>query len=1014
MSEEATKEQLVGQIRFALKSMGEKNEHHRFEDLCRAFARERIAPNILPAVRVASGGDQGRDFETFRSHLREQLGFHGAFAGALPKGALAFTCTLQEDGLPTKIRGDLEKIFSDGTEVVGVYAFLGAALPVAKRHELQKETREKRGVELEILDGVALAEAIADRELFWIAEEFLSIPAAFRPPAPESGEDDGLPEWYRESRERWRGRDGEPLVFGEASSVIEGLRHATFNPEARSDLPFWLALLEPLTEEGAASPDTVQRARYEVSVARLRGLGDMRPADGSAAAFLEQAIGGEDPAELDDAATLLSYAGTASLQGHSDLDPAAVSELGSRLRERLAELLAASPPPTARARLLETQGHICLMPDPMDVEMAEPAEPGPDVIEEIDRARSEGVPDEQVAAMPSADIDTAMAAWRELAGLLEETPLFPVERWANMLEFLAPRLVDEPGWEEIREAVDAAIERLYGGAAAAERARDRGLRLRKAGRQREAIEEFHKAKIRWWNGDSLRGALLSMLMIAETYKELRLPLAGKQYALAVAGTANTTGGDDVRDLLAHALIVASELDYAAGAWASAVELAHLGLIGHAVLLDPEEDSWAERDFKNSLMTIGLSLRLARQMVPEAVGLVEEVARRHDMLDDLNKLDAELETWEPQRWAEIADEQLLGRPFSDLGPERRIGFAALGLRWTFKSENQFRSLRACERIAAAAQLLAVELAAEDLCLIPADLEVVVSIAEGALPREPTMELLADGTRRWSVELSPVDPSASPEQVEHIFTELLATLTLILTEVSLLPGFFAAVERAFENGLSHKLAIGRPFDDMAEVVPEKHFDANARRAEAPLPDGAPTPSPHAELGWQDGPGPTYDRDEAEKMIARRYERIPQLIARTLERARGEPAFRELVEELRSQGWRDWHILQALVNLSINHRLRAEGLNTHEAVSAKDPRIAEISSNPEAEGESLPDPAAITVEELDLSRRIGNMMVVKNWDLDPRAGFGAVDPYSRFLAERYAYWSDDVPHEDPFPDP
>jgi len=105
---------------------------------------------------------------------------------------------------------------------------------------------------------------------------------------------------------------------------------------------------------------------------------------------------------------------------------------------------------------------------------------------------------------------------------------------------------------------------------------------------------------------------------------------------------------------------------------------------------------------------------------------------------------------------------------------------------------------------------------------------------------------------------------------------------------------------------------------------------------------------------------------------------------------------------------------VNLSINHRLRAEGLNTHEAVSAKDPRIAEISSNPEAEGESLPDPAAITVEELDLSRRIGNMMVVKNWDLDPRAGFGAVDPYSRFLAERYAYWSDDVPHEDPFPDP
>lgn len=72
MSEEVTKEQLVGQIRFALQSMGEKNEYHRFEDLCRSFARERIAPNILPAVRVASGGDQGRDFETFRSHLLDR------------------------------------------------------------------------------------------------------------------------------------------------------------------------------------------------------------------------------------------------------------------------------------------------------------------------------------------------------------------------------------------------------------------------------------------------------------------------------------------------------------------------------------------------------------------------------------------------------------------------------------------------------------------------------------------------------------------------------------------------------------------------------------------------------------------------------------------------------------------------------------------------------------------------------------------------------------------------------
>jgi hypothetical protein len=265
----------------------------------------------------------------------------------------------------------------------------------------------------------------------------------------------------------------------------------------------------------------------------------------------------------------------------------------------------------------------------------------------------------------------------------------------------------------------------------------------------------------------------------------------------------------------------------------------------------------------------------------------------------------------------------------------------------------------------------------------------------------------------VELSPADPEAGPEQVERLLTELLATLTAILMEVSLLPSeqYLAMMGRAFEGGLSHKLGIGRPFDDMAEIVSEEKFNLEARAAEPPLREGSPAPVAHEELDWQNGPGPTYTRDEAEEMLTNRYERLPEMIARTLARANEEPVFLDVVAELREHDWLDWHILNALANISVNHRIAAAGPNNREAISSKDPRLQEISTASEVDGDPLPDPAELSAADLDLARRMGNLSVLSNWNLEARAGFGELDPYDRFLAERYAYWTDDVPHEDPF---
>jgi hypothetical protein len=104
----------------------------------------------------------------------------------------------------------------------------------------------------EILDGEAIAELLADPELFWIAEEYLHLPAELQPPAP-SGES-ALPDWYTGLREDWQTRDGAPASLGDLLALARGLRHATFHREARGDLPGWLSLVERLLHRAPTRP----------------------------------------------------------------------------------------------------------------------------------------------------------------------------------------------------------------------------------------------------------------------------------------------------------------------------------------------------------------------------------------------------------------------------------------------------------------------------------------------------------------------------------------------------------------------------------------------------------------------------------------------------------------------------------------------------------------------------------------------------------------------------------------
>ena len=165
-------EQAKAEIRFALNQLAARNGQHEFETLSRMLARATVTRNVLPATGpVGAGGDQGRDFETYLTEMAGQTQRLGRDLGMRDSDSVGFTCTLQREDIGSKIRKDVDKILADGTAVRFVLAYCEVNIPVARRHDLQAQVREKHGVHLEIFDGNGIAELLAHHATFWIAED---------------------------------------------------------------------------------------------------------------------------------------------------------------------------------------------------------------------------------------------------------------------------------------------------------------------------------------------------------------------------------------------------------------------------------------------------------------------------------------------------------------------------------------------------------------------------------------------------------------------------------------------------------------------------------------------------------------------------------------------------------------------------------------------------------------------------------------------------------------------------
>ena len=1005
--------EVATQIRFALSQLPAQNAHHTFEQLCRHLTAQFICSNVLPATGpVSAGGDQGRDFETFRSYLRDELGPTGAFLGLVSEETIAFVCTTQSENLAGKLRSDIEKVCSSGHPVHEICAFTLASVPVGARHALETETQETHNVRLELHDAESIADLLARPAGFWIAEHFLSLPAEIRPdPSPD---DEDLPDDYVARRDRWR--EERPLypTLGTFVDLRTGLRESMYREAARNDLPFWFGLMRELLAHSGSPTYIQQRARYELAVVTLLGTGDLRPVDDVVRVYLDESLQECEPAYLEDAGKLLLYAKGAARLGvtklHAEELEHWIVELAKHIEERISD-----ETPHRRASLLYSLGflgiHEALRDEQLpDAPVCDAGSAGIDSIAPPWASLESTLPEDYVFR----DASRTLSAWTELVENLDETPLFPLEALAELLQLLLPLWSTQPEWRRLVDLVDDEIGSREGRSAVAERARVRSVALMNEGRNLEALEEVHRARVDWWSGDTVRGSVLASLVIARLYQRLRLYTAAKAYALAAATIAVTNGDEDLVDRAAPGLLMAALSDFLSGAWYGAAKLYGLGLSAQYQMgpggIDLPDDELTDGAVVH-LVHISLC---AQQVDPALQSAVQTIVDRSGQRDAVDAVIDHVRDSTERTWSSFGEDDLNSPPFSDLGHTRYIRFAALGTNWTLLASNDGDSEKVAERFAAGVQTVLAALAREDLCLIPTEITVRIEGTQetGLDPLERIEALPSNEGREWRVRLALTGSSSSASR-ESINTELMTVLATVLRDTSLLPEeeFLAVMQRAFERGLGHKLSAAVQIDEFVAMFSTDQDNAFSRRSvDVPWDCLAGTFATSEELRWQDGPGPTYSNEKANQLLRTRYENLARVLRITAVVLSCSEEFRPTIRTLRADGWLDWHILTAIANITMNYRF------TLSPSRPSDESMNEMMQNASSPESATAPPVPLsqfTLEQLQSHRQMSMLNLLTHWDLECHQRTPDLPAIERLLAARYGYWDEDVPHEDPFPE-
>ena len=412
----------------------------------------------------------------------------------------------------------------------------------------------------------------------------------------------------------------------------------------------------------------------------------------------------------------------------------------------------------------------------------------------------------------------------------------------------------------------------------------------------------------------------------------------------------------------------------------------------------QDFEWSRLYFYASILAYGA--RLVGKPLGEY--LEQEVIPGLGLKEDYDEIQEQLvQFYEPYKtYLDIAQKTTaegIAPPFADTPSVRKLIWDQLGVTWQVEWHNDYKTTATAEGFVALLQILLCDLRQVELSVLRSEVVIRLKVHPGKLriEDEPSNQCVIRDI--WL-------PEGAPEWV-------MGAAATVLKVVSAYPHdkFLQILEGRMKMGLMSKINPHAPYEMLfRQFYSEEDFKKLHELSQDSVEISAFKIKTAKALNGLHGIHSEYVEAKSKAGIENRYKNALLGLKLTLPRILKAAEVRAAVEHLKKEGWRDWHILMAMFNIRANFVVRERVGNEDPEKMSKE--FKELMNREEQKSDPQPPADLFTTGKLQEALKVYEPAALKTLGFHCWQETPVHAAIHEFLG-RFNFWTDDIPHADPF---